>query len=72
MNGFVKVLSAISKTRTECLIASDFNIDLLKYGENADTEDFINTPYEHLFIPLISRPTRFNINSSTIIDHFFE
>ena len=42
MNGFVKVLSVISKTRTECLIAGDFNIDLLMYDENADTEDCIN------------------------------
>ena len=61
-------LSAISKT--ECLIAGDFNIDLLKY-DNADTEDFINNLYEHLFIPLIFRPTRFNINSSTLIDNIF-
>ena len=29
MIGFVKVLSAISKTRTECLIVGDFNVDLL-------------------------------------------
>ena len=68
MNGFVKMLSAIYKTRTECLISGDFNIDLLKYDENADTENFINNLYEHLFIPLVSRPTRFNINSSTLID----
>ena len=27
--GFVTVLSAISKTRTECLIAGNFNVDLL-------------------------------------------
>ena len=44
---------------------------ILKYDENADTEDFINNLYEHLFIPLISRPTRFNINSSTLIDDIF-
>ena len=55
MNGFVKVLSAISRIRTECLIAGDCNVDLLNYDENADTEDFINNLYEHLFIPLISR-----------------
>ena len=54
MIGFLKVISAISKTRTECLIAGDFNVDLLKYDENVDTEDFINNLYEHLFIPLIS------------------
>ena len=68
---FVKVLSAISKTRTECLIAGKFNVDLLKYDENADTEDFINNLYDHLFIPLIFRPTRFNINSATLIDNIF-
>ena len=50
MSGFVKVLSAISKTRTECLIAGDFNVDLLMYDENADTEDFINNRYEHLYL----------------------
>ena len=54
MSAFVKVLSGISKTRTECLIAGDFNVDLLKYDENANAEDFINNLYEHLFIPLIS------------------
>ena len=71
MNDFVKVLSAISKTGIECLITGDFNIDLLKHDENADTDGFINNLYEHLFIPLISRPTRFNINSSTLIDNIF-
>ena len=30
------------------LIADDFNIDLLKYEENVDTEGFINNLYEHL------------------------
>ena len=42
MIDFDKVLSAISKTRTECLIVGDFNADLLKYDKNADSEDFIN------------------------------
>ena len=54
MIGFVKVLSALSKTRTECLSAADFNIDLLKYDETVDTDDFIDNLYEHLFISLIS------------------
>ena len=70
-NDFVKVLSVTSKTRTECLIAVGFNVDLLKYDENADTEDVINKLYEHSFIPLISRPTPFNINSSSLIDNIF-
>ena len=73
MNGFVKVISVISKTRTAYLIAGDFNIDLLKYDEYADTEYFINNLqlFEHLFIPIISRPTRFNIKSFTLIDNIF-
>ena len=54
MIGFVMVLSAISKTRTECIIAGYFNVDLLQYDENADIEDFINNLNEHLFISLIS------------------
>ena len=48
-----------------------FNVDLLKYDENADTEDFINNLYEHLFIPFISGPTRFNVNSSAQSITFF-
>ena len=69
MSGFVMVLSAISKTRSECLVAGHFNVEHFKYDENAVTEDFINNLYEPLFIPFISRPIRFNINSSTLIDN---
>ena len=71
MNGFVNVLSVISETKTECPIAEEFHFHLLKYDEDADTECFINNLHEHLFIPLISRPTRFNINISTSIDNIF-
>ena len=54
MSGFVKVLSAISKTRTEWLIVGDFNVELLKYDENADTEDLLitcmNIYLSHLYL----------------------
>lgn len=55
----------------ECLITGDFNLNLLKHDVHNDTGCFLNGLLHDSFIPLITRPTHFNENSSTLIDNIF-
>ena len=38
-----------------CYIMGDFNIDLLKYQQHSNTNDFLNTMFSHSFLPVINR-----------------
>ena len=49
----------------------DFNLDLLKMGENHHIKDFINLMFSSMFYPLISKPTRITNFSATLIDNIF-
>ena len=68
MNGFESVLNILSKTKTECVLAGDYNINLLRHNTHAT---FINCLYANSFVPLITKPTRFGNKSSTLIDNKF-
>ena len=62
-------MSIVSNSKHDCLIAGDWNIDLLKYGTDSGTESFVNNLHANLLIPVITRPTRFAEFSSTQIDN---
>ena len=51
------------------VILGDFNIDLLSYNIDPNTDKFVNTMISNSFFPLINKPTNFFRNSSTLIDH---
>lgn len=53
------------------VLASDSNIDLLKFDKHEPTDRLVNTMSEHGFAPVISRPTRITSHSATLIDHIF-
>ena len=55
----------------ECIIAGDFNINIMKYEEETVPRDFLNLMSTLSLIPLVTRPTRISGNSSTIIDNIF-
>ena len=67
---FNSVCNIISKGKKQCILAGDYNIDLFKADTHLDTESFINDFHSHMFLPAITRPTRFGITSSTLIDIF--
>jgi hypothetical protein len=71
LTAFDSILTRVSHVNTECLIAGDYNIDLLKSEVHLNTDRFVNILHSHLFIPLITRPTRFGLTSSTLIDNIF-
>ena len=73
---FIKVLDeTLFKLRKHgkkhILIAGDFNIDLLKYASDENSQNLIDTAATHGFAQIISRPTRITDHSSTLIDHVF-
>ena len=49
----------------------DFNLDLLHCDHHAYTQEFIDSLFSHMFIPLINKPTRLTSHSATLIDNIF-
>ena len=47
----------------------DFNINCLKYHENAKTKHFYDNTFEKAAIPIINRPTRILEHSGSLIDN---
>ena len=68
---FNKILSIISKDNKQCYIMGDFNLDLLHCDHHAYTQEFIDSLFSHMFIPLINKPTRLTSHSATLIDNIF-
>ena len=61
---------SVQKTKT--VLMGDFNADLLKYEDDANTADFLDKIYSTSLIPQITSPTRTTPQSETLIDIFFQ
>jgi len=66
---FNSLLSELTKKHHDIHLAGDYNIDLLKYLDHSPTNCFINCITTHHFLPMITRPTRINGPTSTLIDN---
>ena len=57
---FEKSLSKIENNRSikHSIITGDFNVDLIKFDFNDDTNEYLNTVLKNSFIPTILQPTR--------------
>ena len=51
MNGFESVLNILSKTKTECLLAGDYTINLHRHNTHEGTATFINCLYANYCVP---------------------
>lgn len=75
MPGFTEELKTIIKSlnnrKQHVYIIGDVNINLLRYNEHTNTEDYLNMLYSNNFLPLITKPTRLTDHSSTLIDHIY-
>ena len=69
MYSFESIMSIVSNSKHDCLIAGDWNIDLLKYVIHSGTESFVNNLHANQLIPVITRLTTFAEFSSTLIDN---
>ena len=68
-NAFESLMSIVTRGKYECIIAGDYNIDLLK-SENISELNILLIIY--LLFPLyvlITKPTRYSTYSTTLIDN---
>ena len=64
-----KTLSGLTSKKNSCILAGDYNINLLNHTSSTETNNFINVLFSHQIIPQISRPTRISDHSATLIDN---
>ena len=43
----------------KCILAGDYNINLLNHLSNNDTGNFLNNLFDMSVLPMIKRPTRY-------------
>ena len=66
-----EIMTKITNEQKDCYLMGDFNIDLLKYQQHNDTNNFLDTMFSHSFLPAINRPTRITSHTATSIDNIF-
>ena len=66
-----KLSENISKGQKFVLLLGDFNVNLLKYTEHNQTNEFLDSLVSNSFIPSIVRPTRITRHSNTVIGNIF-
>ena len=68
---FRKTLETIIKSKNKCILAGDFNVDLIKYGDNKIIDGFYDELSSFGFRPLILQPSRVTSKSFSLIDNIF-
>ena len=70
---FEKSLSKIENNRSikHSITTGDFNIDLIKFDLNDNTNEYLNIVLKNGFIPTILLPTRATSHACTLINHIF-
>ena len=68
---FSSLLSHFENRNKEVIICGDFNIDLLRVGDNMTVSNFWGLLQSHSYIPKITLPTRFSDNRASLIDNIF-
>src|SRR6218665_172053 len=62
------LVSILSKSKRNLILAGDFNIDLLKISTNDPTQTFMNILTAEFIAPVINYPTRIPEFTATLID----
>jgi hypothetical protein len=65
------ILNTLNQENKFIYMMGDYNIDLLKSEEHAETSNFIDILYSNYMVPLITRPTRITQCTATLIDNIY-
>ena len=68
---FSTILNELTVSRSEIIIAGDYNIDLLRLHEISIIGEFFTTLLSSSFCPKITLPTRFTDKKGALLDNFF-
>ena len=79
LNGNVKefethlneILSVNEVLKKEIIMAGDFKMNLLDFGQNKKVQNLLNIMFGHSMMPVINEPPRVTKNTATAIDHIF-
>ena len=66
-DSLTSILSTVGKKKI--YILGDINIDVLKFETHKQTTDYVNSLFSLGCLQIITKPTRCNHHSSTLIDH---
>ena len=66
----LKLMDHLGNLKKPIYISGDMNIDVLKFSKHKATEEYINNLFASGFIQLITKPTRCQNNSATLLDHY--
>ena len=65
------LIEKISLAKKQAIILGDFNMDLMKFDQNNDISNFLQTITSNSLFPFITLPTRITTHSKTLIDNIF-
>ena len=68
-NEFENVIKSLTKTKTNLILAGDYNINLLNHELYSETGIFLNILFANAMVPTITRPTRYGEHCATLIDN---
>ena len=65
------LLETLAFKNKDILLMGDFNKNILQYGNNKDSEEFLDKRHSNFLLPYISSPSRVTPHSQTLIDNIF-
>ena len=67
-----KTLKKINREKKKTIICGDFNLNLLNFEKDKQTNSFLSTMFQNNFQPCITEPTRItNANKPSLVDNIF-
>ena len=66
-----ELLHKFSSENKSVILLGDFHVDLMKYGNDYLTYEFLDSLSSHFFLPHITQPARIRDSSKTLIDNTF-
>ena len=65
-------LKKINREKKKTIICGDFNLNLLNFDTDKQSNSFLSTMFQHNFQPCITEPTRItNANKPSLVDNIF-
>jgi hypothetical protein len=71
LSEFTPIVSNMTNSQRECVIAGDFNLDLLKIESRISYSKYLELMYSFSLVPSVTLPTRLSRRRATLIDHIF-
>ena len=66
---FENVPKQLLGTGVKCILADDYNVNLLNHVSHNDTGNFVNNLFDMSVLPMIKLQTRYRENCDTLIDN---